>query len=117
MSSDLFQELGHLMPELNFNITMIGSEVSPRVNGKVAERSGVKVTLCRCLYHKYTGPRPDIVIGRVSSAYSQVQNFSNLLPFKTAPFNNSLHFKAKPSMTSFLYFQYENPSFLRPPSI
>ncbi len=38
------------------------------------------------------------------------------LRFKTPPFNNSFHFKIGHPATQLLYFQYEYPSILRPPS-
>ncbi|KAK2156558.1 hypothetical protein LSH36_210g04069 [Paralvinella palmiformis] len=59
----LFWELGYLFPKINFNIVMIGNLISPKVNGKEQQGNRVKVTMVRTLYHKYEGPKPDLVIG------------------------------------------------------
>ena len=64
-SLHLFQELGHLMPEMNLDVVMYGNEISKQCDGKTFESYNIKITVQQKLFHRRPSDirKPHLVIG------------------------------------------------------
>ena len=63
-----FQELGHLLPEMNVDIHMYGNEISKQCDGMKFESYNVRVMVHQQLYHRRSDDtgKPHLVIGELS---------------------------------------------------